>query len=131
MGEVLMLSSSGRFSWHEAVKNHKLLRRPGRGPTFRPLGLQIRPWSTLWNERGRAGFCGPLGTAPEIHAMRKALLPLALAAALAAGRPTFLDQVWSLLTAAWSEEGCRMDPNGLCAPAPRTDGGCIMDPDGR
>lgn len=63
--------------------------------------------------------------------MRRTLVAVTLAAALAAAQPTFLDQVWSLLTAAWSEAGCRMDPNGHCAPAPQTDEGCRMDPDGR
>lgn len=62
--------------------------------------------------------------------MRKALVVLTLAAALAAGRPTSLSQVWTLLTSIWSEEGCRMDPDGKCLPAPQTDEGCRMDPDG-
>lgn len=63
--------------------------------------------------------------------MRKTLLAVTLAASLAAGRPSLLDHVWSLLTSAWSEAGCRMDPNGSCAPAPQTDEGCRMDPNGR
>ncbi|HEX5715102.1 MAG TPA: hypothetical protein VF179_03015 [Thermoanaerobaculia bacterium] len=63
--------------------------------------------------------------------MRKTLLAVTLAAALAAGQPSVLDQVWSLLTAAWSDAGCIMDPDGRCAPAPRTDEGCGMDPSGR
>jgi hypothetical protein len=62
--------------------------------------------------------------------MRKALVALTLTAALAAGRPTLLSQVWTLLTSIWSEEGCIMDPDGRCAPAPQTDEGCIMDPNG-
>lgn len=62
--------------------------------------------------------------------MRKALVALTLTAALAAGRPAFVSQVWSLLTAVWSDEGCIMDPDGLCAPAPQTEEGCIMDPNG-
>lgn len=61
--------------------------------------------------------------------MRRTLVAVTLAAALAAGQPTFLDQVWSLLTAAWSEEGFGMDPSG--SPAPQTDEGCGMDPSGR
>ncbi len=62
--------------------------------------------------------------------MRKALVALTLTAALAAGRPTLISQVWSLLTSVWDEAGCRMDPDGKCLPAPQTDAGCRMDPDG-
>lgn len=62
--------------------------------------------------------------------MRKALVVLTLAAALAAGRPASLSQVWTLLTSIWSEEGCGMDPSGRCALAPQSDEGCIMDPSG-
>ncbi|MFL6199089.1 MAG: hypothetical protein ACJ76J_07930 [Thermoanaerobaculia bacterium] len=63
--------------------------------------------------------------------MRKTLLAVTLAAALAAGRPALLDHVWSFFTSIWSEAGCRMDPSGLCVPAPQVDEGCIMDPNGR
>ena len=63
--------------------------------------------------------------------MRRTLVAVTLAAALAAGRPTLLEQVWSLLTAAWSDAGCGMDPDGQCGPAPQPDHGCGMDPDGR
>jgi uncharacterized protein with LGFP repeats len=62
--------------------------------------------------------------------MRRTLVAVTLAAALAAGRPTLPDQVWSLLTAAWSDAGCGMDPSGRCLPAPQIDEGCRMDPDG-
>jgi hypothetical protein len=66
--------------------------------------------------------------------MRKSLVALTLAAVLAAGRPAFLDQLWALLTAAWSEsspdEGCGADPDGRCYPAPQPDEGCGMDPSG-
>jgi hypothetical protein len=62
--------------------------------------------------------------------MRKALVVFTLTAALAAGRPTFLSQVWTLLTTIWDEEGCGMDPNGRCIPAPQPDAGCGMDPNG-
>jgi hypothetical protein len=62
--------------------------------------------------------------------MRKALIVLTLAGSLAAGRPAFLDQLWSFVTSAWSaptaDEGCGFDPNGRCSPAPQTDGG--LDP---
>lgn len=30
----------------------------------------------------------------------------------------------------WEEEGCGIDPGGLCAPAPLPDEGCIIDPGG-
>jgi hypothetical protein len=67
--------------------------------------------------------------------MHKALVVLTLAAALAAGRPAFLDQIWSLLSPVWSESspdaGCGADPNGLCIPAPRAEEGCGADPSGR
>ncbi len=63
--------------------------------------------------------------------MRKTLIGVTLVASLAAGQPSFLDHVWSFLASAWSEAGCIMDPDGLCALAPRTAEGCIMDPDGR
>jgi hypothetical protein len=62
--------------------------------------------------------------------MRKALIVLTLTAALAAGRPAALSQVWTLLTSIWSEAGCEMDPSGQCAPTPQTDSGCGMDPNG-
>ncbi|HWM91865.1 MAG TPA: hypothetical protein VN493_13955 [Thermoanaerobaculia bacterium] len=66
--------------------------------------------------------------------MRKALLTLALAGSLAAGRPALLDQLWSLLTSVWSasspDAGCIADPDGRCRPAPQTDEGCGADPSG-
>lgn len=63
--------------------------------------------------------------------MRKALVALSLAAALAAGRPGLLGQAWSLLTAAWEDAGFGMDPNGDPNPTPQTDAGFGMDPDGQ
>ena len=66
--------------------------------------------------------------------MRSSLVALALAAALAAGRPS-LDAIWTLLASAWSassmDEGCIFDPDGRCNPAPRNDAGCGFDPNGR
>jgi hypothetical protein len=66
--------------------------------------------------------------------MRKALIALTLAGSLAAGQPALLDQLWSLLTSAWSapsaDEGCGLDPDGRCKPAPRTNAGCGLDPNG-
>ena len=31
---------------------------------------------------------------------------------------SLLSRAWSLLTALWGEEGCNVDPNGRCVPAP-------------
>jgi len=44
-----------------------------------------------------------------------------------------LGRFWTFLRSAWSESGCRIDPNGPCAPAPQpqTDEGCHIDPNGR
>lgn len=76
------------------------------------------------------------------------LLLLALLAApwaasardLAADRPAeaaaspleLLGRLWGFLQSAWSETGCRLDPDGRCAPAPQplTDEGCRLDPNG-
>lgn len=44
-----------------------------------------------------------------------------------------LDHLWSVLTGAWAEAGCIIDPHGGCGPAsaaPGTDEGCIIDPNG-
>jgi hypothetical protein len=62
--------------------------------------------------------------------MRKALIVVAFTAALAAGRPTLLDQAWSLLTSIWGEGGCASQPGG-CVVTPQTDEGFGMDPDGK
>jgi hypothetical protein len=47
---------------------------------------------------------------------------------------SLFEQVWSFITSIWSEEGCRIDPNGGCAPEPMptddTDSGCHIDPNG-
>jgi hypothetical protein len=90
-----------------------------------------------------------------ISPLRRKVVPLVLAGTLAASwvsatvprtdhpqAPTAvslierLGRAWSLLVRAWGEEGCNIDPSGLCAkPAdssPRqTDEGCNIDPDGR
>ena len=61
--------------------------------------------------------------------MRTSLVALALAAALAGGLP--LDTIWSFFTSAWSasaDEGCILDPNGRCRPAPQADSGLDFDP---
>ena len=66
--------------------------------------------------------------------MRKALIALILAGSLAGGRPTLLGQLWSFLASALSvptaDEGCGLDPNGRCKPAPQVDEGCGLDPSG-
>ena len=46
--------------------------------------------------------------------------------------PHLLAQLWSWLSALWSE-GCMLDPSGRCGgtPAPaQIDEGCMIDPDG-
>ena len=47
---------------------------------------------------------------------------------------SFFEQFWSFFTNLWSDEGCRIDPSGACAPEPRplddTDSGCHIDPSG-
>ncbi|MFL6200108.1 MAG: hypothetical protein ACJ76J_13090 [Thermoanaerobaculia bacterium] len=66
--------------------------------------------------------------------MRKALIVVALAAALAGGRPSLLGQAWSLLTSIWGESsaegGCASQPGG-CVVTPQTDEGFGMDPNGK
>jgi hypothetical protein len=69
--------------------------------------------------------------------MRPTLVALALTASLLASRPpALIEPLWAFLASLWSEpspkEGCGMDPNGLCAPAPQgeSDAGCGMDPNG-
>lgn len=50
----------------------------------------------------------------------------------------FLGRFWNLLQSAWSETGCRIDPNGGCAPGTNqepqpgseTDEGHVVDPNG-
>jgi hypothetical protein len=72
------------------------------------------------------------------------LLAAVLAAppAFAAGRPAEgvslapLEILWSFLRAAWSKEGCKIDPNGHCKPGTaspppaQTKDGCHLDPNG-
>ena len=56
-----------------------------------------------------------------------------------AARLSFFDQVWSIFRSLWSEEGCGIDPSGLCvsSPAPQppfsiqAGEGCNIDPSGR
>lgn len=46
-----------------------------------------------------------------------------------------LSGFWNWVAAAWSENGCYIDPNGRCAAAlvepDLPEGGCHIDPDGR
>jgi hypothetical protein len=59
--------------------------------------------------------------------------------ATAAAQQDFLSRAWSLLVSLWGEEGCHIDPNGLCRagvaqpvpPRVHADTGCNLDPDGR
>lgn len=68
--------------------------------------------------------------------MRSTLIAATLTAALLAGRPALLDHLRVFLGALWSaaaaDEGCIMDPDGACRPAPpeASDEGCGMDPSG-
>ena len=57
--------------------------------------------------------------------MRKTIIFVALAAALAAGRPTLVD----LFTSIWGES-CASQPGG-CSFTPQTDAGLGMDPNGK
>jgi len=52
-------------------------------------------------------------------------------ARLAAGLAS-LGEIWAALFTWELDNGCGMDPNGLCIPQaiPQTDNGCKMDPDG-
>lgn len=71
--------------------------------------------------------------------MRNTLAAVALTASLlnVVLHPThLLDPVWAFLASIWSapaqsDEGCGMDPSGLCNPQPQSDEGCGMDPNGR
>jgi len=48
---------------------------------------------------------------------------------------SFYGRAWHLLRALWANEGCHVDPNGGCGPAPAVtapaDTGCDVDPNGR
>jgi hypothetical protein len=43
-----------------------------------------------------------------------------------------LSRFWTFVTSVWSDEGCRIDPNGGCVPEPQEepDTGCRIDPNG-
>jgi hypothetical protein len=48
------------------------------------------------------------------------------------GAESLLDRIAHFFTAlsASVDNGCSLDPNGRCAPAPTTDTGCKLDPSG-
>lgn len=61
---------------------------------------------------------------------------LVLAAALLSGSASFLDQISSLVSFRWVssssvDDGCQLDPNGKCKPAPTQNEGCQLDPYGK
>lgn len=41
-----------------------------------------------------------------------------------------MSSFWSWLIGLWADEGCIIDPDGLCAPRSVLDEGCIIDPNG-
>jgi hypothetical protein len=60
--------------------------------------------------------------------------PLSQAAELRSESPwAVLSQMLDFLVSAWSDNGCRIDPDGRCLPQPPTataDNGCRLDPSG-
>lgn len=55
--------------------------------------------------------------------------------AQASARPDLVGRLWSFLTSVWGKEGSHLDPNGLTtsqqpAPPRPADEGCRLDPDG-
>src|SRR6185295_7188113 len=129
---------------------------PWLGP--RVCVTRLRSWSHFWQGGPPARPWRPRrsalqGAAMRTHSFRRtaAILLLLLAAILAAppasaaSRPAeavslspleALDRLWSFLRAAWSKEGCNIDPNGQCKPGTTnppaaTKEGCHIDPDGR
>jgi hypothetical protein len=52
----------------------------------------------------------------------------------AGGTWGLLAQVWDLLTGVQTDNGCRIEPSGLCLPnasaTPTADNGCRLDPNG-
>ncbi|MFL6197826.1 MAG: hypothetical protein ACJ76J_01500 [Thermoanaerobaculia bacterium] len=68
-----------------------------------------------------APWASAAGRLADAHPVEAAASPLDL-----------LGRLWNFLRSAWSEEGCRLDPDGRCAPAPQpqTDEGCHLDPNG-
>ena len=50
------------------------------------------------------------------------------------GLPSLVEGFWRFLRTVWSKEGCHLDPNGVCAPAPqptKPKTGCHIDPNGQ
>jgi hypothetical protein len=65
-------------------------------------------------------------------------LPESLRVGQALESDPLVGPVWRLLRSVWTEAGCRIDPDGLCAsqpvmnpPPPQTKAGCRLDPNGR
>lgn len=67
--------------------------------------------------------------------MRQAAALILLTASLLTVPASSLDQLWSFLSSVWvpatTDEGCGLDPDGGCQPAPTIDAGCGLDPDGK
>jgi hypothetical protein len=63
--------------------------------------------------------------------MRRTFVAMALTASLVSTAPAgFFDSLWALFSPLWgTKEGCGMDPDGRCLPAPKA--GCGMDPNGQ
>ena len=66
--------------------------------------------------------------------MRHATLIILLTAPLLTAPTSSLANLWSFLASAWAPEtidnGCGLDPNGSCQPAPTIENGCGLDPSG-
>ena len=45
--------------------------------------------------------------------------------------PEIFSRIWSFLRRGGSKEGCHIDLDGRCAPAPQPKEGCNIDPNGR
>ena len=59
--------------------------------------------------------------------MRRATILLLLSASLLSAPSSSLGHIWSLLASLWTAP----DSAGSIHPAPTTDEGCILDPDGK
>jgi len=74
-----------------------------------------------------AGLC----LAPWLSASEARLRPAARRSLAVAEAPwSVVARLWSTLVSLWAENGCSLDPNGLCGPASGTGGGCSIDPNG-
>jgi hypothetical protein len=84
-----------------------------------------------------AGLC----LAPWLSASENRSRPMdRRTSAVAESSRSVVTRLWASLVSLWAENGCRIDPNGLCSPALDTDGGsgsglstdngCSVDPNG-